>query len=213
MAANAKRDLLKELKPLYAPPIKQVVEVDVPSMQFLMIDGKGNPNTALEYVHAVEALYTAAYTIKFASKKAGIDYGVMPLEGLWWMSAEEMGTVYGEIDFAANKDLWSWTMMIMQPDHITPEMVEAVLPEIRKKKNPPALDKLRLERFHEGLSAQIMHIGSYSEEKPNIDRIHAYISEHGYEPTGKHHEIYLGDPNRTALEKLKTVIRQPMKKR
>lgn len=210
---DVKRDLLKELKPLYAPPTKQVVEVDVPPMQYLMIDGKGNPNTAQEYKEAVEALFAAAYAIKFASKKAGIDYGVMPLEGLWWMPREEMGDVFGEVNFAANKDRWLWTMMILQPDHITPEMVAAVIADVRKKKNPPALDKIRLERYHEGLSAQIMHIGLYSEETENIARVHAYISDHGCEPTAKHHEIYLSDPRKAQPDKMKTVIRQPMKKR
>ncbi len=210
---DAKRDLLKELKPLYAPPTKQVVEVDVPPMQYLMIDGKGNPNTAQEYKEAVGALFSAAYAIKFASKKAGADYGVMPLEGLWWMPPEEMGETFGEVDFAADKDRWLWTMMILQPDHITPEFVASVIAGVRKKKNPPALDRVRLERYHEGLSAQIMHIGLYSEETANIARVHAYISERGCEPTAKHHEIYLGDPNKAQPEKMKTVIRQPMKKR
>jgi hypothetical protein len=211
MTTLEKLDLRKELKYLYVPSPKQVVEVDVPAMNFLMIDGKGDPNTAPEYKEAVEALYGLSYTLKFASKKTlGIDYSVMPLEGLWWM--EDMGQRYGEIDFTADKNRWLWTMLIMQPDPITPAMVEAARDELFRKKAPPALDKVRFERFHEGLSAQIMHLGPYSAEKPTIDRIHAYIAEHG-ELTGRHHEIYLGDPRRTQPEKLRTVIRQPMRKR
>jgi hypothetical protein len=211
MTTLEKLDLRKELKHLYNPPSRQVVEVDVPAMNFLLIDGKGDPNTALEYKEAVEALYSLSYTLKFASRKAlGIDYTIMPLEGLWWM--EDMGQRYGDIDFTADKSLWLWTMLIMQPDGITPEMVEAARDDLRRKKAPPALDRVRFERFHEGLAAQVMHLGPYSAEKPTIDRIHAYVAEHG-ELTGKHHEIYLGDPRRSQPEKLRTIIRQPMLKR
>ncbi len=188
-----------------------MVEVDVPPMNFLMLDGSGDPNTALEYRQAIEELYGVAYTLKFASKKQGIDFTVMALEGLWWM--DDMGEQYGDFDFAADKSLWKWTMMMVQPEHITQAMVDAAMEELRRKKNLPALDKVRIERFHEGLSAQIMHIGPYSAEKPTIDLIHAYIAEHGCEPAGKHHEIYVGDPRRTAPEKLRTVVRQPMEKR
>lgn len=211
MATIEKLDLRKEFKHLYNPPTKQVVEVDAPPLNFLMLDGSGDPNTAPEYGQAIEALYGLAYTLKFASKKAGVDYPVMALEGLWWM--EDMGEAYGDIDFDADKSKWLWTMMIMQPEHITQDMMDEAVAELRRKKDPPALDKVRLERFHEGLSAQIMHIGPYSAEKPTIDRVHAYIAEHGYELAGKHHEIYVGDPRRSKPEKLRTVIRQPMRKR
>jgi hypothetical protein len=206
-----KLDLRKTLKHLYNPPSKKVVEVDAPAMNFLMIDGSGDPNTAPEYQQALEALYGMAYTLKFASKKAGLDFTVMASEGLWWL--DDMGAKYGDFDFTADKSCWRWTMMIMQPDAITPAMVDAAVAELRHKKNPAALDKVRFERFHEGLSAQIMHIGPYSAEKPTIDRLHAYIAEQGREPRGKHHEIYLGDPRRTQPEKLRTVIRQPMSER
>jgi len=211
MPTLEKRDLRKELKHLYNPPTKNVVEVDVPPMNFLMLDGSGDPNTALEYRQAIEALYGVAYTLKFASKKQGIDFTVMALEGLWWM--DDMGSQYGDFDFAADKNLWKWTMMMVQPDHITPPMVEAAIEELRRRKNPAALDKVRFERFHEGLCAQIMHIGPYSAEKPNIERVHAYIAEHGCEPAGRRHEIYLSDLRRTAPEKLRTIVRQPMRKR
>jgi hypothetical protein len=208
---TTKLDLKKQFKHLYNPPTKQVVEVDVPPLNFIMLDGSGDPNTAESYRQAIEALYGLSYTLKFASKKNGVDFTVMALEGLWWM--DDMGSAYGDLDFAADKSLWKWTMMMLQPDHITQPMFDAAVDELRRKKNPAALDSVRFERFHEGLSAQIMHIGPYSAEKPNIDRIHAYIAEHGFEEAGKHHEIYLGDPRRTAPEKLRTVIRQPMRKR
>src|SRR5262245_32393422 len=138
-----KLDLRKELKHLYNPPVKKVVEVDVPAMNFLMVDGRGDPNTTLEYQQAVEGLYSLAYALKFAGKKSGVDYPVMPLEGLWWM--ESMGDKYGDLDFTEAKSRWQWTMMIMQPDAITLNMVEASTEVLRRKKNPPALDKVRFE--------------------------------------------------------------------
>jgi hypothetical protein len=199
-------DLKKDLKHLYNPSAKEVVQVDVPPFNFLMIDGAGDPNTAPSYAEAVEMLYTVAYTLKFISKAAGIDYGVMPLEGLWWASN------MAEFSMDA-KDDWQWTMMIMQPDHLTADMVAQAVAQTRAKKNPPALDKLRFETYREGLSAQIMHIGPYAAEAPTIARLHQWIRAQGYthHGAGKHHEIYLSDPRRTAPEKMKTVIRQPMR--
>ncbi|HEX2623303.1 MAG TPA: GyrI-like domain-containing protein [Phototrophicaceae bacterium] len=205
-----KLDIRKQFKHLYDPSAKMVVTVDVPSMNFLTIDGSGDPNTAQAYVEAVETLYGLAYNLKFASKKIGKDYQVLPLEGLWWM--DDMGAAYGDVDFTADKSRWKWTMIIMQPDVVTRTMVDDAIADLQWKKNPLNLGKVRFESFQEGLAAQIMHIGPYRAEKPNIDRIHAYITESGHEPTGKHHEIYLGDPRKTQPEKLKTVIRQPMKK-
>jgi hypothetical protein len=210
MSTLEKLDLKKQFKQFYMPPPGKVMAVDVPPMQFLMIDGAGDPNSALEYRQAIEALYGMSYTLKFNSKKNGIDYPVMPLEGLWWM--ENMGEKFGDIDFAADKSKWLWTAMIMQPDPITQEMVDGAAEQLRHRKNPPALGKVRFEIFHEGLCAQIMHLGPYSAEKPDIEKVHAYIEQHGYQSVGKHHEIYLGDPRRSAPEKLRTVIRQPMMK-
>jgi hypothetical protein len=202
----AKLDLKKDLKHLYNPSAKTIVSVDVPPMPFLMIDGRGNPNTAKAFQEAMETLYAAAYTLKFRSKDdPGIDYVVMPLEGLWW--ADDM-----EEFSLDDKNAWNWTVMIRQPDHITAEMVEKAVEQVRAKKNPPALDKLRFDTYHEGLAAQIMYFGPFADEGPTIARIHAWIMEHGYTYHGAkpHHEIYLSDPRRTAPEKLKTVLRQPM---
>jgi hypothetical protein len=202
----AKVDFKKQLKHLYQPSAKAFVVVDVPPMQFLMIDGHGDPNTAQEYQEALEALYAVAYTLKFTSKKAlGMDYVVPPLEGLWWAEDMEVFTV------RSDKNAWDWTMMIMQPEWVTQEMFEETVAQVEKKKNPPALPRLRLETYHEGLAVQIMHVGPYDAEGPTIARMHAFIEENGYAPAGKHHEIYLGDPRRTAPEKLKTVLRQPVK--
>ncbi len=202
----SKTDFKKEWKHLYRPSAKEFVIVDVPPMNFLMIDGHGDPNTAQEYQDAVEALYAVAYKLKFMSKKEkGMDYIVPPMEGLWWVENMEEFTT-------ENKSTWDWTMMIMQPDWITQEMFEEALKEVEKKKNPPALSRLRLEVYHEGLAVQIMHIGPYDAEAPTIARMHTFIDENDYEPAGKHHEIYLGDPRKVAPEKLKTVLRQPVRK-
>ena len=202
-----KTDFKKTLKHLYNPP-RRFVTVDVPEMQFVMVDGHGDPNTTQDYKDAVEALYAVAYKIKFMSKK-GLekDYIVPPLEGLWW--AEDMETF-----ITRDKSQWDWTMMIMTPDWISAEFFADAVGQVRKGKDPAALDKVRLERYHEGLSVQIMHIGSYDDEGPVLSQMHSdFIPNNGYVENGKHHEIYLSDPRRVAPEKLKTVLRQPIKKR
>lgn len=202
----SKIDLKKELKHLYSPPARFTV-VEVPPLQFLMVDGHGDPNTATEYAQAVEALYAVSYKLKFQSKaQADGDYVVMPLEGLWW--AADMGAFT-----ARDKGAWDWTMMIVQPDWITGEMFEEVRGQVARKKDLPALPRLRLETYHEGLSVQIMHVGSYDDEGPVLHRLHhEFLPENNLEPTGKHHEIYLGDPRKVAPEKLKTVLRQPVRR-
>lgn len=203
----SKVDFKKEFKELYNPP-KDFVLVDVPEMKFLMVDGHGDPNTAQEYNDAVEALYAVAYKQKFISKKElGEDYVVPPLEGLWW--ADDMDT----FTVARDKSQWDWTMMILTPGWISPEMFEDALQQVRKGKNPAMLENVRLESYHEGLSVHIMHIGSYDDEGPTLARMHnEFIPENGYVMVGKHHEIYLSDPRRVAPEKLKTVLRQPVRK-
>ena len=204
-----KIDLKKELKQLYNPPAKEPVLVDVPPMNYLMVDGAGDPNTSQEAKEAIEMLFPVAYALKFMVKREkAIDYGVMPLEGLWW--AEDMTQFSVE-----NKDIWKWTYMIMQPEYVTRDMISKALEEVRKKKNPPALPKVRFESLHEGLAAQIIHLGPYSAEGPTIEKLHNFIKEKGYKFDGliqKHHEIYLSDFRKAAPEKLKTVIRQPMVK-
>lgn len=200
----AKLDLKKQYRELYLPSAKECSVVDVPELQFLMIDGHGDPNTSDEYREALEALYAMSYTLKFLSKqKEDIDYVVMALEGLWW--TDDMA------DFSEDdKSAWSWTSMIMQPSHLAADHVEAAVEQVRSKKNPPALDKVRFEPFREGLSVQIMHIGPYAEEAPTIARLHRFAGDNGYQLRDRHHEIYLSDPRRAAPEKLRTVIRQPV---
>ncbi len=202
----AKIDYKKELKQLYTASAKTVSLVDVPPMNFLMIDGRGDPNTSPEYAEAIEALYAVAYALKFkVRRKTGIDYVVMPLEGLWWTEDPARFTI-------EDKGAWLWTAMIMQPEHVTREMYGEVVAEVAEKKGLTALQRMRFERYHEGLSAQILHIGPYSEEAPTIARLHEFIREQGYQIAGKHHEIYLSDPRRTAPERLKTILRQPVQR-
>jgi hypothetical protein len=198
-------DWKKELKHLYQPSAKEVAMVEVPALNFLMVDGKGDPNTAQEYADAVEALYSVAYTLKFAAKKGvlAIDYGVMPLEGLWW--SDDMNAF-----ISGDKSKWLWTAMIAQPPFITPAMVQVAIAEVIKKKNPAAIAKLRFEAFAEGRCAQLLHIGPFSDEGPNIQRVHEFIKARGSALRGKHHEIYLSDIRRAAPDKWKTIIRQPM---
>lgn len=201
-----KRDLRKEMKTLYAPTSKEFTIVDVPKMSYVMVDGHGNPNTSQSYKHAVEALYSVSYTLKFASKKLGKDYVVMPLEGLWYADDPSVFTTRA-------KDEWSWTMMIMQPDWITSQMVSEAIEAVKKKgKDVPALPLLRFESFEEGRSVQIMHIGSYDEETPTLHKLHTeFMPAHGLTFNGNHHEIYLGDPRKSDPAKLKTILRQPVK--
>ena len=200
-----KMDLRKEYRHLYNPSVKEPAIVEVPDFDFLMIDGHGDPNRSLEYQQAVEGLFSLAYTIKFEVKRSmGVDYGVMPLEGLWWV--EDMANF--SID---HKDDWDWTMMILQPEMVSADLVAKCQAQALKKKNNPALDKIRYQRYSEGTSVQLMHIGPYAEEGSNIARMHAFAKTQGYRLHGKHHEIYLGDVRKTAPEKLKTVLRQPVR--
>ena len=202
-----KIDFKKQLKHLYQPSSKAFAVVDVPPLQFLMIDGSGDPNSDPAYAAAVEALYAVAYRLKFLSKQAlGQDYTVMPLEGLWW--AEDMATFAG----ARDKSRWQWTMMIMQPDWIASEHYATACADVARKKNPVALPLMRFETYAEGLALQILHIGSYDDEAPTLARLHSEVMPaQGFTFNGKHHEIYLSDPRRVAAEKLKTVLRQPVR--
>jgi hypothetical protein len=202
----SKVDFKKTLQQFYVP-LKKFVTVDVPEMQFVMVDGHGDPNTAQEYKDAVESLYSVAYKMKFISKKTlEKDYVVPPLEGLWW--AEDMATFH-----TREKSQWDWTMMIMTPEWISVEIFDEAVKKVRKAKGPTSLDQVRLEHYHEGLSVQIMHIGSYDDEGPVLAQMHNdFIPNNGFVENGKHHEIYLSDPRRVAPEKLKTVLRQPVLK-
>lgn len=190
---------------MYQPSSKEVVMVDVPPMNFLMVDGEGDPNTSQAFSDAIAALFAVSYTVKFMIKKSvmAIDYSVMPLEGLWW--ADDMSKFSPE-----DKSIWKWTVMIMQPLFVTRELVERAIADVKKKKNLITISKVRFEGFEEGKSAQIMHIGPFSEEGPTIERVHEFIETIG-KRRGKHHEIYLSDIRKAAPSKWKTIVRQPLK--
>ena len=198
-----KYDIKKAHKRLYAPSAKNFELVEVPELSYLAVDGHGDPNTSSAYADAVEALYSVAYAVKFASKRElERDFVVGPLEGLWW--AEDMSTF-----LTRDKSAWDWTMLIAQPDWITARMVQAAIERVAAKK---ALPELRMLTLTEGMSAQILHVGSYDDEGPTLDRLHhEYLPEQGLTYNGHHHEVYLSDPRRTAPEKLKTVLRQPVR--
>ena len=207
-----KLDLRKQLKQFYAPSPKKVEIVDVPPFNFAMIDGAMQPGempgTSPAFQEAVEALYGISYTLKFTSKlrkSNPIDYTVMALEGLWWIDE-------GEFDITRPGN-WKWTLMILQPEHIGGEMFQDALRQLARKKDSPALSRLHLEGFHEGLCMQTMHVGPYADEPATIARMHAFAEENGYRLRGKHHEIYLGDPRRSKPDKLKTILRQPVAER
>lgn len=195
-------DLKKTYREHYKAKATPTV-VDVPSRHFLMIDGAGDPNTSPEYVEAVQALYPLAYGLRAAVKAAtGDAYTVMPLEGLWW--AEDMA----EFD-AADKSNWLWTMMICLPDAVTASMADEVLPKVTASKKLKSGALVRVEEYTEGKAAQVLHVGPYADEGPTIAGLHDFITEQGGRLTGKHHEIYLSDPRKSAPEKLRTIIRQP----
>jgi hypothetical protein len=197
-------DLRRELSALYSAT-REPAFVDVPELSFLMIDGHGDPNTAPAYAEAVQALYSVAYTIRFALKRRPdpVDAPVMPLEGLWW--TPDMATFSTE-----DKSAWDWTMMIVVPRQVTGEVVEETRAAAARKHPLAALDRVRLERFAEGRCAQVLHVGPYSAEGPTIAGLHAFIAANGCTLSGKHHEIYLGDPRRAAPERLRTIVRQPV---
>ena len=180
--------------------------VHVPPLTFLCLDGHGDPNTSPAYAAAVQALYSVSYAAKFAVKKAGgPDFKVSPLEGLWW--AEDLSTF-----LTGDKSAWDWTMMIRQPDAVTGDLFARLSDEVAAKKSMPAARELRLISFEEGAAAQVLHVGPYAAEAPTIARLHEFIREQGFTFDGhrhKHHEIYVGDPRRSAPEKLRTIIRQP----
>ena len=200
-------DLKKRLKPLYKLSAKQPEIVDVPPLRFLMIDGSGDPNTAQAFKDALQTLYSTAYALKFMLKKQrGINYLVMPSEGLWWVDD------LAELNFG-DKSNWRWTMMIVQPEVVTEADFAQARAQVKAKKNPPGLESVRLDTYHEGLSAQILHLGSYETEAPTIERLEQFIAAENLEHNGRHHEIYLNDFTRTAPEKLKTIIRYPVRPR
>ena len=201
---NDPKDLLKLY---YSPSAKEPQILDISPMNFLMIDGHGDPYNNPVYQSAVSALYTLSFTLKFELKKASgtPEYKVFPLQGLWW--AKDMNSF-----IAGEKSAWDWTMMIAQPAWITKEHIDLARKKAAAKVPELTLQQVRFETYAERTVVQLLHIGHYNAEGPNIARLHEYAHKLGYERCGKHHEIYISDPRRTVPEKLKTIIRQPIRK-
>lgn len=198
-------DVKKAHRALYAPSVKDFALVEVPPLQFLAIDGRGDPNSSPVYAAAVEALYSVAYTLKFAGKREGRDWVVAPLEGLWRADDPSVFT-------ARAKSHWEWTMLIHQPEWVTAGEVRTAVDEVHRKKGLEDAARLELRTISEGTSAQILHVGSYDDEAPTLHRLHhEWMPAHGLTWNGDHHEIYLSDPRRVAPEKLRTVLRQPVR--
>lgn len=206
-------NLKQDLKPLFNASAKAPQLVDVPRLNFLRIDGAiepgHSPGNSPLFAENLQALYGASYTLKFMLKQRPenpVDYPVMPLEGLWWVED-------GRFDINI-KDNWHYTVQIMQPDLVTPEIFAEALAKLRKKKGEmEAFSRLRLEPFHEGLAVQMLHIGPYAAEPATVEKMDAYLQAEGLQKCGDHHEIYLGDPMRADPAKLKTILRHSVVKR
>jgi hypothetical protein len=200
-------DLWNEHKDLFSPKAGRPELVRVPPFTYLMVDGAGDPNTSADFAAAIGALYSLAYALKFTLKKQkGLDFRVMPL-------ALRLHAQDPRVFLEGRKQEWQWTLMTALPSAVTAADLKAARAEARARKNPsPALPQVRRETLREGLCAQVLHVGPYAAEKPTIEALHAFIAEKGLAFAGSHHEIYISDPNRTAPAKLKTIVRQPVKK-
>ena len=208
---TAKIDLKKELKKLYAPPSTTVEVVTVPELRYVTIDGymepSERPSTSVAFQNAVAALTGVSSALRSISKlraRNPIDYAAMPLEALWWVDS-------GNFEFQGTTR-WRWTLLVMQPKHITEPMFARALRDTLDHARTTAATRLRFVNFTEGISIQTMHVGPYHEEPRTMARMKAFASEHGYRYRGKHHEIYLGDPTRTEPARLRTILRQPVEK-
>ncbi len=201
-----KIDLRKKYHDLYSPSKKEFSFIEVPPLQYIMIDGSGDPAISQRYQDAIQTLYSLSYTLKFMLKKSReLDYTVMGLEGLWWMPDMNEFSL-------ANRSRWLWTSMMLQPDFITAANFEEARRQVIAKGKAPLAAEACLEVYTEGLSCQIMYLGAYADEAPTIAAMHQFIAANGYALTSKHHEIYLSDARRVAPEKNKTILRQPVKK-
>ena len=180
--------------------------VDVPPMQYLMVDGRGDPNTSSAYSAALQTLYPVAYKLKFHSKRThGRDYVVPPLEGLWWADDMEAFTT------ARDKSQWQWTLLLMTPDWLDAEAVNQAVGVVGATKAPERLADVRLESLDEGRCVQTLHVGSFDDEATVLAAMHHdFIPRNDLRMTGHHHEIYLSDPRKTPAEKLRTILRQPV---
>jgi hypothetical protein len=179
---------------------------------FVMIDGSGPP-APTEFAARMPGLYTTAYSLRFALKRRGVVEKVGPLEGLWWTSdgTTDLDTIFGDIATGdQDRRTWRWTLMIGLPTGAHADEIKTAVENGRSKLDPPYRESLRAEAFEEGCCAQLLHLGPYATERASIERLHAAIAEAGLQPAGRHHEIYLGDPTRSAPERLRTILRQPV---
>lgn len=207
-----KLDYKKAYKDLYMPKQKPML-VDVPAMNFIMVDGTGAPG-GIEYQNAMQTLYALSFTIKMSKMQnqqpeGYFEYVIPPLEGLWW-------TTEGVFDFQVPRDKWCWTSMIRQPEFVTPEVFDWAVQACMDKKPEVDVSKARFVSFTEGLCVQMLHVGPYDQESGTLSSMEQYITENSLikimDNVHKHHEIYLSDPRRTAPERLKTVLRIPVAK-
>lgn len=199
-----KIDYRRKMGDLYAA-LERPALVDAPEIGFLMIDGHGDPNGSASFEEAVEALYAVAYALEFRMRSMpdGVDAEIMPLEGLWWIPDARVW------DFGDKSD-WNWTLMVAEPDLVTPALAAEAIQAVRASRPPAALDRVRLESLEEGRAAQVLHRGPLSAERPTLDRLYDFIRDEGFMPVGKHHEIYLTDTQRTTPDRMRTIIRQPL---
>lgn len=214
MPTDRVKDFVKDQAEIYQPATEPVI-IEIPEMTFLMMDGEGAPDPdqgtygdISEFQHAVGALYGIAYSVKMSPKKGQqpdgfYEFKVPPLEALWWMKDN------GEFD-VVKRDQWCWRVMLRMPEYCTPQVTKRFAEQMVNKKKDEIYRRVRLEKFTEGLCVQLMYIGSYAEEGPAIQKMHEFIAAQDFKPAGKHHEIYFGDPRRTAPEKLRTILRQPV---
>ena len=200
-------DYKVDLKEYYKASKKEPVIIDVPAFPFFLVNGTGDPNTSEHFQGAVKTLFTLSYTLKFAVKKAGIlDYKVMPLTGYWTLVDPKDRDI-------SNRENWAWTVGIQQPEAVDLEMIALARESVRKKKPEAILDEVRYETVADGLCAQILHVGPFAEENATFDRMHEFLEASGCRPREEgHREIYLSDFNRTAPEKLKTILRKRLEK-
>lgn len=201
---SAPKTDFKQTVPSYSARRGRFDLITVPPLTYLALDGSGDPNTAPRYRQALETLFPLAYTLKFASKAAGRDYAVMPLEGLWW--ADDMAA----FTTARDKSRWHWTLLIMVPDWTSATDLEEARSAVGRKKGAPLLEEVRLETLDEGLVVQTLHVGAYDDEAPVLEMHRGFVPSQGLALRGRHHEIYLSDARRTAPEKLRTILRQPV---
>jgi hypothetical protein len=200
---------------LYTVRAGQVQTVDVPELGFVLVEGTGAPESAA-FAEALQALYGVSYAAHFLERQRQVATKVMPLEALWWADDPEQQELIRAVAAGrwvmtdADRKRWHWQAMILQPEPVDAGIVAEAVAVTRRKRPSAGLDRIRYERWREGLAVQLLHVGRYADEGPSIVRLHEAISAAGYRPRGRHHEIYLGDPRRSAPERLRTILRQPV---